>query len=634
MTQPLPSIPVKMVSDHTDAVPRLGSTLRGRIILASIVSAMFIIATLAVTSYRGQQQLGSSLSSAQLASDQTMLNKIIEIQIDILQERLSHIVSPGVVDALGKGDIDRLRTQAVPPFNRISSLVNLVKLNFYSQTGKLMFSAHDTGKDVTTHTASYLVSETLARRSIVSGVARDGAELNIFVAWPVYSQGNFIGVVEAGGAISAIVEDLGRTLHATASIVDWSSDSADTVRVLASTNYSLQAQGSMAVSPEFGRAISKLNQGESVMVKLPFSAVEAESGMMPISASPGPTLGALIIERDVTPLHQSMTKVAMQNMALSLVGVSGALLFVSIGIRRSLGQVTKLIDVINGFAQGRAPIVLANDTPDEVNALSKAITRMMAMVSRTHDQLAESERRARDASSAKSMFIANMSHELRTPLNAIMGYAELIRDDLLNRNDKTTAGDAEKVYQSALSLLAIINDLLDVAKLESSQVQLESCPVRIKALVSEATLEVEDLMQRNENVLEQIVEVGDAMVLVDPARMKQVLVNVLKNAARFTRKGQVTLRVQRLEQPRRCVMFEVQDTGIGIAQEKLKDLFHLFSQADQSTTRQHGGLGVGLAISKRLCDLMHGSIEIASTAGVGTTVRIAMPEHLVQRDAA
>lgn len=614
---------------------RFSSTLRGRIVVASIVSALFIVATLAISSYRGNEALAGYLAASQLASDKTMLTKIIEVQIEILQERLSHIVSPPVVEALRDGDRERLRTYAVPPFNRISSLVNLTKLNFFSNDHKLIFSAHDPDSDAMTRSASQLVIDAFTRRTIVSGVERDGEELNIFVVWPVYSRGNLVGVIEAGGNVTPIVEDLGRTLYAKATIVDWSASLSNTLKVFASSNYAVHSLGTMQVDASISKIAADVGRGVSAVITNPTaSGGDAEASVVPILSYTGQVVAALLVERDVTPLRQSMRSIAMQNMILSLIGVGGALLFVSLGVRRSLGRLHILTEAIDSFAQGRSPNITLDDAPDEVGVLGDALTRMMAIVTKTHEKLFESERRAHEASAAKSMFIANMSHELRTPLNGIIGYSELIRDELKSRGDANGSADADKVYRSAVSLLAIINDLLDVAKLDANRLQVDSVSVNVAALVREVVIDTERQIQKNGNVLETSIDVADATVLVDPARMKQVLTSVVNNAAKFTSNGRIALRVTRTQAPGRNIVFEIQDSGMGIADDALPGLFSPFSQVDQTTTRRHGGLGVGLAISKRLCELMRGTLEIASEMGSGTTVRITLPEHNHSREAA
>lgn len=579
--------------------------------------------------------MASYLAASQLASDNTMLAKIIDVQVQTLQERLSHIVSPPVVEAMRDGDRERLRTYAVPPFNRISSLVNLTKLNFFSNDNQLLFSAQDPDSEIAVRNASQLVIDAFARRAIVSGVERDGEELNIFVAWPVYSHGNLVGVIEAGGNVTPIVEDIGRTLYAKASIVDWSASPGNTLKVFASSNYAVHSLGSRDVDASILGVAADVGRGVSVTINSSTaSGGDAEASVVPIQSYGGQVVAALLVERDITPMRQSMTSMAIQNMILSLIGVGGALLFVSIGIRRSLGRLNVLTAAIDRFAQGKSPNIMLDDAPDEVSVLSDALTHMMTIVTKTHEQLLESERRAHEASAAKSMFIANMSHELRTPLNAIIGYAELIRDELKGRGDDNGAADADRVYRSAMSLLAIINDLLDVAKLDANRMQVESIPVSVAALVRELIIETESVIHRNGNSLETFIEVADAVVLVDPARMKQVLSSVLRNATKFTSDGKIALRVVRASAPGRNIVFEIQDSGMGIANSALAGLFRPFSQVDQSTTRRHGGLGVGLAISKRLCELMRGTLEIASEVGAGTTVRIALPEHTQSREAA
>jgi len=242
------------------------------------------------------------------------------------------------------------------------------------------------------------------------------------------------------------------------------------------------------------------------------------------------------------------------------------------------------------------------------------------------DRLAEARDAAMEATVAKSRFLANMSHELRTPLNAVIGITEMLMEDMEEAGDRSAREPLERIARAGKHLLQLINEVLDLSKIEAGKLEMSYETVDVAALVHDLVGEVETLAAKNANefVVECPPDIGT--VRSDPTRLRQIILNLLSNACKFTDHGRVSLAVSRSPgNGNEFIAVRVTDTGIGMTKEQLGKLFQEFSQADSSTTRKYGGTGLGLAVSDHLCRMMGGTIEVESTVGVGTTFSVRLP---------
>ena len=243
-------------------------------------------------------------------------------------------------------------------------------------------------------------------------------------------------------------------------------------------------------------------------------------------------------------------------------------------------------------------------------------------------ELAAAKVAAEAANEAKSQFLANMSHELRTPLNAVIGYSEMLSEEAEDIEDGRLLPDLDKIHKAGRSLLSLVNDLLDLSKIEAGKMDLYVERFEVSALVEEVEATVQPLIAKNGNRLEVRVEPLEPMT-ADLTKTRQILFNLLSNAAKFTENGVVTLEVttQTIEGAP-WVRFEVSDTGIGMSADQIGKLFQPFSQADATTTRNYGGTGLGLALTRRLSQMMGGDITVSSEAGAGSRFRVILPLHV------
>lgn len=272
------------------------------------------------------------------------------------------------------------------------------------------------------------------------------------------------------------------------------------------------------------------------------------------------------------------------------------------------------------FLGAQAAISLENASMYQL--LEQKVLERTLELRKTADEARAAQAAAHQANESKSAFLANMSHELRTPLNAIIGYAELLVDEAPEIGAAKVIPDLQKISAAAKHQLSLVNDILDLSKVEAGKMTLVEEEFDLSRLINEVTATAQPLIQKNRNTL-----VTDSPPQLGPARadqtkLRQILLNLLSNASKFTEAGTVTLRIR----PETAyIIFEIEDTGIGMTPEQLGKLFQAFTQAELTTSKKYGGTGLGLAISRKFAQLMGGDLRVASEFGKGSKFTLLIP---------
>ncbi len=313
-----------------------------------------------------------------------------------------------------------------------------------------------------------------------------------------------------------------------------------------------------------------------------------------------------------------------------VLGLGAATAGLAVGVsqlfsRRLSRRIQELMAASNAMAGGDLSVSVREEGADEIARLAASFNAMVRRIKELVESVRQAAERAEEANRLKTSFLANMSHEIRTPMNAILGYAYLLRDRL--DVDEEAREDLACIERSGSHLLTLINDILDISKIESEQLQVERIPCSPSAILDDVLL-VMAPPAREKGI--EVSAVCDALVpkeiLSDPTRIRQALINLIGNAVKFTEKGSVKVRL-RSDGPEGGpwrIEFRIQDTGIGIPEDKIGQLFKPFMQVDPSATRKYGGTGLGLSISYRLAQLLGGDLAFERTPNAGSVFTLSI----------
>jgi signal transduction histidine kinase len=318
--------------------------------------------------------------------------------------------------------------------------------------------------------------------------------------------------------------------------------------------------------------------------------------------------------------------------ALFIAAWMGAAGFFSVRLAREISsRVTRLRDASVELGAGVSHVLVEEAGDDELSELARAFNRMSGALELARET-AEAARAAVEASRLKSEFLANMSHELRTPLNAILGYSELILEGVAPAGAPEQREFLESIHTAGQHLLQLINDILDLAKVEAGKIEFRAEVIELAPLFEEAAGVVRSIAAAKSISIGAEVDPGVREVRLDPARLKQILYNFISNALKFTPQGG-RIAVRALPEGASQFRLEVEDTGPGIAPQDIGRLFVEFQQLEAGAAKQHGGTGLGLALTRRLAEAQGGFVGVQSEVGKGSVFHAVLPRTFTMEEA-
>ena len=450
----------------------------------------------------------------------------------------------------------------------------------------------------------------------IAGTRRDAgvsvAEVNLKLIWDVVSQ---IKVGERGHAY--VVDAQGRLIaHPDISLVLRNTDMSR----LAQVNAARGTTGGEGGAPE------RVQESEDIGGRKVLTAY-----------APVAPLGWLVfVELPATEAYAPLYA-ALQRLAFVLLAALGFAVLAGMFLAgRMVGPIQALRAGAERIGGGDLSQQIRIKTGDELEALADQFNVMAGRLKESYAGLEQKvEERTREveeksrqlelASQHKSQFLSSMSHELRTPLNAIIGLTEMMVTNAARFGTEKAAEPLRRVHRAGSHLLGLINQVLDLSKIEAGKLELSPDWVNLTPLINEVVDTARPLAEQNNNRLMVKCQENLGSLTVDPMRLRQILLNLLSNACKFTKQGEVTLLARKLVNEGHWIEFAVSDTGIGMTPEQQAKLFEEFTQADSSTARQYGGTGLGLAITRKLARMMGGDVTLTSEAGKGSTFTVRLP---------
>jgi len=492
------------------------------------------------------------------------------------------------------------------------SLLNHVQL--FSNTGELLLSYGSTSHQ---QLFSLKQKAKIETQPSTGTFVNDSGEVHIYAIHPIVSSKGFLAYFQISKSLTELITEIAylnrvellllinknQVTRSTAekyqSLIgmkaDWNLFDQLVMCSLTQGNINLDL-----LSPIINSALSSTKQDATYLQdKLELNSKRMNLGLLPVHNFDGDNIGRLLLLKDISEAYSNYQT------SLTITSVS-------------FGIIISLIFVYFWFFLGRIERKTANAEQDIINARIQA--------EQARDDAETSKQQAEDANKIKSEFLAKMSHELRTPLNAIIGITEMMAEDAEEFGDEDYKEPLGRVLRSGKHLLSLINDILDLSKIEAGKMELHPESFDVSLFIGDINRTCEPLAQKNNNQLQVDVNEQVKNVYADSTRLKQVLLNLISNACKFTNDGSINLQVSPCTlNDGDAVRFKISDSGIGMAPQQLSMLFQDFQQVDSSATRKYEGTGLGLSISRKLAELMGGEIRVTSEEGKGSEFSVYLP---------
>jgi len=357
----------------------------------------------------------------------------------------------------------------------------------------------------------------------------------------------------------------------------------------------------------------------------------------------GEIIAYFLNAHSLQPLEKALDEINHQITLLTLT-ILVLVILLSFALEKTVTSPLKtLMTAIQAVSEGHYNRFVDIRSKNEMGQFATAFNHMLASLNKEMSERRQAENQLREnaaelqkaveaaqtANRSKSQFLANMSHELRTPLNAIMGYSEILEEELIEIGYQELTQDIQKIHTAGQHLLSLINEVLDISKIEAGKMELYIESFDLAQVINEVVATILPLVHQKYNTIKVKYDDSIGMMYADLTKVRQILFNLLSNAAKFTQEGLITLSVNRKSHEQTdSVSFRIEDQGIGMTLSQREKLFESFTQADASTTRQYGGTGLGLAISKCFTEMMGGGITVESQLGQGSTFTVCLPAYV------